>query len=107
MLHNSRQVGDLNTSPKNSAHARLVGRGRPEHLHPVCHGNQVLDDDHFVFHNNALWHGPPPLPPDKAAVQVSFDALLARADRVIVIAAGSPPSQTPRPISAGSGIEVD
>ncbi|MFE9457621.1 restriction endonuclease [Streptomyces californicus] len=61
----------------------------------VCQGNRVLDDDHFVFYNNprtpdgavrALF----PVAPDKAAVRVSFDALPARADRLVIIAAIDP-----------------
>lgn len=61
----------------------------------VCEGNRVLDDDHFVFFNNP--HTPdgtvralPPVAPDRAAIQVSFDALPARADRLVVIAAVDP-----------------
>ncbi|TGZ09003.1 restriction endonuclease [Streptomyces rhizosphaericola] len=61
----------------------------------VCHGNQVLDDDHFVFYNNprtpdGTVRALAPVPPDKAAIQVSFGALPPRADRVVVIAAVDP-----------------
>ncbi|MEV7849566.1 restriction endonuclease [Streptomyces sp. NPDC088183] len=61
----------------------------------VCHGNRVLDDDHFVFFNN------PQTPdrtvrahtaaaPDKAAIRVSFDALPDSADRLVLVAAVDP-----------------
>ncbi|MCG7525872.1 restriction endonuclease [Streptomyces sp. OfavH-34-F] len=61
----------------------------------VCRGSRVLDDDHFVFYNNpATPDGTVraliPVAPDKAAVQVDFDALPARADRLVVIAAVDP-----------------
>ncbi|MFD6797876.1 restriction endonuclease [Streptomyces cyaneofuscatus] len=61
----------------------------------VCHGNRVLDDDHFVLYNNprtpdGTVRALVPLAPDKAAIQVSFDALPARADRLVVIAAIDP-----------------
>lgn len=61
----------------------------------VCRGNQVLDDDHFVFYNNprtpdGTVRALVPVAPDKAAIQVSFDALPARADRLVVIAAVDP-----------------
>ncbi|MEV6853639.1 restriction endonuclease [Streptomyces microflavus] len=61
----------------------------------VCHGNRVLDDDHFVFYNNprtpdGTVRALVPLAPDKAAIQVSFDALPERADRLVVIAAIDP-----------------
>ncbi|WP_037895512.1 TerD family protein, partial [Streptomyces sp. Tu 6176] len=61
----------------------------------VCTGNRVLDDDHFVFYNNpstpdgsvgALAAAPP----DKAAIRVSFDALPARSDRLVLVAAIDP-----------------
>ncbi|MBZ3903380.1 restriction endonuclease [Streptomyces griseiscabiei] len=61
----------------------------------VCHGNRVLSDDHFVFYNNL--HTPdgtvravPPTTPDKAAIRVSFDALPAEADRLVLVAAIDP-----------------
>lgn len=61
----------------------------------VCHGSRVLDDDHFVFFNNSRTpdgsvRALPPAAPDRAAIQVSFDALPARADRLVVIAAVDP-----------------
>lgn len=61
----------------------------------VCHGARVLDDDHFVFFNNprtpdGAVRALPPAAPDRAAIQVSFDALPARADRLVVIAAVDP-----------------
>ncbi|MEU9982263.1 restriction endonuclease [Streptomyces sp. NPDC050856] len=61
----------------------------------VCHGNRVLDDDHFVFYNNprtpdGTVRALVPVAPDRAAIQVSFDALPARADRLVVIAAIDP-----------------
>ncbi|MEU7424724.1 restriction endonuclease [Streptomyces sp. NPDC040750] len=61
----------------------------------VCRGNQVLSDGHFVFFNNprtpdgsvcAL----PATAPDKAAIGVSFDALPAEADRLVLVAAVDP-----------------
>ncbi|MFE2374518.1 restriction endonuclease [Streptomyces sp. NPDC059398] len=61
----------------------------------VCHGNRALDDDHFVFFNNPRTPDGTvrvlaPAAPDRAAIQVSFDALPARADRLVVIAAADP-----------------
>ncbi len=61
----------------------------------VCQGNRVLDDDHFVFFNNPRTPDGTvrtliPVTPDRAAVQVSFDALPARADRLVVVAAVDP-----------------
>jgi restriction system protein len=61
----------------------------------VCHGNRVLDDDHFVFYNNprtpdGAVRALGPVAPDRAAIQVSFDALPARADRLVIIAAVDP-----------------
>ncbi|WP_369206663.1 restriction endonuclease [Streptomyces sp. PU-14G] len=61
----------------------------------VCHGDQVLDDDHFVFFNNHQTPGGavcalPAVPPDKAALRVSFDALPRRADRLVIVAAVDP-----------------
>ncbi|QDY80991.1 restriction endonuclease [Streptomyces qinzhouensis] len=61
----------------------------------VCHGGRVLDDDHFVFFNNPRTPDGSvraliPVAPDKAAVQVSFDALPARADRLVIVAAVDP-----------------
>lgn len=61
----------------------------------VCQGNRVLDDDHFVFFNNPRTPDGTvreliPVAPDKAAIQVGFDALPARADRLVVVAAIDP-----------------
>ncbi|MFE9910947.1 restriction endonuclease [Streptomyces clavifer] len=61
----------------------------------VCHGNRVLDDEHFVFFNNprtpdGTVRTLTPVAPDRAAIQVTFDALPARADRLVVIAAVDP-----------------
>ncbi|MBD9703165.1 restriction endonuclease [Streptomyces sp. ID01-12c] len=61
----------------------------------VCHGNRVLSDDHFVFYNNlrtpdGTVHAVPPTAPDKAAIRVSFDALPAEADRLVLVAAIDP-----------------
>ncbi len=61
----------------------------------VCTGNRVLSEDHFVFFNN------PRTPdgsvrsrahaaPDKAALEVSFDALPSQADRLVLAAAIDP-----------------
>ncbi|MEU9299824.1 restriction endonuclease [Streptomyces sp. NPDC048269] len=61
----------------------------------VCTGNRVLSEDHFVFFNN------PRTPdgsvrtgahsaPDKAAVEVAFDALPREADRLVLVAAIDP-----------------
>ncbi|MFB7608376.1 restriction endonuclease [Streptomyces gardneri] len=61
----------------------------------VCSGNQVLGDEWFVFFNN---HSTPDgsvvmvaaAPGDRAAVRVGFDALPARADRLVLVAAVDP-----------------
>ncbi|MEU6756587.1 restriction endonuclease [Streptomyces sp. NPDC046685] len=61
----------------------------------VCVGNRALSEDHFVFFNN------PRTPdgsvrsrahaaPDKAALEVSFDALPPQADRLVLAAAIDP-----------------
>lgn len=61
----------------------------------VCTGHRVLSEDHFVFFNN------PRTPdgsvrtrahtaPDKAAVEVTFDALPGEADRLVLVAAIDP-----------------
>ncbi|MGW0753152.1 restriction endonuclease [Streptomyces sp. NPDC002587] len=61
----------------------------------VCAGNRVLSEDHFVFFNN------PRTPdgsvrtrahaaPDKAALEVAFDALPQAADRLVLVAAIDP-----------------
>ncbi|ANH92010.1 restriction endonuclease [Streptomyces sp. SAT1] len=61
----------------------------------VCTGNRVLDDDHFVFYNNPVTPDGSvgalaATPPDKAAIRVSFDALPARSDRLVLVAAVDP-----------------
>ncbi|MEU6476135.1 restriction endonuclease [Streptomyces sp. NPDC047017] len=61
----------------------------------VCHGNRVLDDDHFVFYNNpATPDGSvaeiAPTTPDKAALRVSFDTLPPTSDRLVLVAATDP-----------------
>ncbi|MEU4151066.1 restriction endonuclease [Streptomyces sp. NPDC026659] len=61
----------------------------------VCRGGRVLGDDHFVFFNNPATpdgsvRSVPAPPPDKAAVRVSFDALPAEADRLVLVAAVDP-----------------
>ncbi|MGR6997833.1 TerD family protein [Yinghuangia aomiensis] len=61
----------------------------------VCAGNRVLSDDYFVFfNNNATPDGTvrsvPATGAAKAAVRVCFDALPARADRVVLVAAIDP-----------------
>ncbi|MFD3718667.1 restriction endonuclease [Streptomyces sp. NPDC058674] len=61
----------------------------------VCTGGRVLSEDHFVFFNN------PRTPdgsvrtrahaaPDKAAVEVAFEALPREADRLVLVAAVDP-----------------
>ncbi|MFE2144413.1 restriction endonuclease [Streptomyces sp. NPDC059456] len=61
----------------------------------VCQGGRVLSEEHFVFFNN------PRTPdgsvrsrvhaaPDKAALEVSFDALPEPADRLVLVAAIDP-----------------
>ncbi|MFB6614561.1 restriction endonuclease [Streptomyces sp. NPDC085524] len=61
----------------------------------VCTGNRVLSEEHFVFFNNprtpdgsvrARAHAAP----DKAAVEVAFDALPREADRLVLVAAVDP-----------------
>lgn len=61
----------------------------------VCTGNRVLSEEHFVFYNNprtpdgsvrARAHAEP----DKAALEVSFDALPEAADRLVLVAAIDP-----------------
>ncbi|MEU7429543.1 restriction endonuclease [Streptomyces sioyaensis] len=61
----------------------------------VCKGNSVLSDDHFVFYNNP--RNPdgsvrmlPGFAPDRAAMQVRFEALPADADRLVLVAAIDP-----------------
>ncbi|MEU9143454.1 restriction endonuclease [Streptomyces sp. NPDC048349] len=61
----------------------------------VCTGNRVLSEDHFVFFNNP---GTPDgsvrthahTAPDKAALQVAFEALPREADRLVLVAAIDP-----------------
>ncbi|OKH99275.1 restriction endonuclease [Streptomyces sp. CB02923] len=61
----------------------------------VCRGERVLSDDHFVFYNNPrtpdgtvrMLSG---FAPDRAAMQVAFDALPATADRLVLVAAIDP-----------------
>ncbi|MFD7259003.1 restriction endonuclease [Streptomyces sp. NPDC059874] len=61
----------------------------------VCAGNRVLSEDHFVFFNNprtpdgsvrARAHSAP----DKAALEVAFEALPHAADRLVLVAAIDP-----------------
>ncbi|MEV0413668.1 restriction endonuclease [Streptomyces sp. NPDC050448] len=61
----------------------------------VCEGGRVLSEEHFVFFNNlrtpdgsvrARTHSAP----DKAALEVSFDALPEPADRLVLVAAIDP-----------------
>lgn len=61
----------------------------------VCQGDRVLGDDYFVFYNNpstpdGTVRSVPANGSDKAAVAVRFDALPARADRVVLVAAVDP-----------------
>ncbi|MGW1014624.1 restriction endonuclease [Streptomyces termitum] len=61
----------------------------------VCEGGRVLGDEWFVFYNNpATPDGSVAFAPaafgDRAAVRVGFDALPARADRVVLVAAVDP-----------------
>ncbi|WTW93533.1 restriction endonuclease [Streptomycetaceae bacterium NBC_01309] len=61
----------------------------------VCRGDRVLADDYFVFYNNTSTpdgtvRSVPARGSDKAAVAVRFDALPARADRVVLVAAVDP-----------------
>lgn len=79
----------------------------------VCHGNRVLDDDHFVFFNNprtpdGTVRALVPVAPDRAALHVSFDALPARADRLVVIAAVDPVADPAADLSgfADAGIRL-
>ncbi|MFF8785904.1 restriction endonuclease [Streptomyces sp. NPDC015125] len=61
----------------------------------VCKGSGVLSDDHFVFYNNP--RSPdgsvrmlPGFAPDRAAMQVRFEALPPAADRLVLVAAIDP-----------------
>lgn len=61
----------------------------------VCKGTSVLSEDHFVFYNNP--RNPdgsvrmlPGFAPDRAAMQVRFEALPPDADRLVLVAAIDP-----------------
>ncbi|MGW7438719.1 restriction endonuclease [Streptomyces sp. NPDC054849] len=61
----------------------------------VCTGNRVLSEDHFVFFNNTRTpdgsvRSREHAVPDKAALEVAFDALPASADRLVLVAAIDP-----------------
>ncbi|MEU8432669.1 restriction endonuclease [Streptomyces sp. NPDC029216] len=61
----------------------------------VCEGGRVLTEDHFVFFNNPRTpdgsvRSRPHAAPDKAAVEVGFDALPQHADRLVLVAAIDP-----------------
>ncbi|MFI1285838.1 restriction endonuclease [Streptomyces sp. NPDC020858] len=61
----------------------------------VCTGNRVLSEDHFVFFNNTRTpdgsvRSREHAAPDKAALEVSFDALPTSADRLVLVAAIDP-----------------
>ncbi|MEU5125554.1 restriction endonuclease [Streptomyces mobaraensis] len=61
----------------------------------VCRGSRVLSEDHFVFYNNprtpdGTVRSVEPLPGDKAALRVAFDALPEPADRLVLAAAIDP-----------------
>ncbi|WP_405978231.1 restriction endonuclease [Streptomyces sp. NBC_00158] len=61
----------------------------------VCTGGRVLSEDHFVFFNNPRTpdgsvRSRPHAAPDKAAVEVGFDALPPEADRLVLVAAVDP-----------------
>ncbi|WP_190329504.1 restriction endonuclease [Streptomyces venezuelae] len=61
----------------------------------VCRGTRVIGDDFFVFYNNLQTpdgsvRAVAAAAPDKAAVCVSFDALPAEADRLVLAAAVDP-----------------
>ncbi|MET9605567.1 restriction endonuclease [Streptomyces sp. NPDC006512] len=61
----------------------------------VCEGGRVLSEDHFVFFNNPRTpdgsvRSRPHSAPDKAAVEVGFDDLPQRADRLVLVAAIDP-----------------
>ncbi|WP_205519190.1 restriction endonuclease [Streptomyces olivoreticuli] len=61
----------------------------------VCEGTRVLSDDHFVFYNNPATpdgsvRAVPPSAGDKAALRVTFDALPAASDRLVLVAAIDP-----------------
>jgi restriction system protein len=61
----------------------------------VCRGERALSDAHFVFFNNAATpdgsvRAVPAVAPDRAALEVAFDALPAEADRLVLVAAVDP-----------------
>ncbi|MFC8896442.1 restriction endonuclease [Streptomyces cinereoruber] len=61
----------------------------------VCEGGRVLGDEWFVFYNNPSTPdgsvaAVTAAPGDRAAVRVGFDALPARADRLVLVAAVDP-----------------
>lgn len=61
----------------------------------VCAGNRVLSEDHFVFFNNprtpdGAVRSRAHAAPDKAALEVSFEALPSQADRLVLAAAIDP-----------------
>ncbi|MFE9631278.1 restriction endonuclease [Streptomyces sp. NPDC006463] len=61
----------------------------------VCTGNRVLSEDHFVFFNNTRTpdgsvRSRAHAAPDKAALEVTFDALPPSADRLVLVAAIDP-----------------
>ncbi|WP_406861733.1 restriction endonuclease [Streptomyces sp. HUAS MG47] len=61
----------------------------------VCEGDRVLGDEFFVFFNNpgtpdGAVRMVPAVSGDRAAVRVGFDALPARADRLVLVAAVDP-----------------
>ncbi|MEU7552297.1 restriction endonuclease [Streptomyces sp. NPDC044571] len=61
----------------------------------VCEGGRVLSEDHFVFYNNprspdGSVRTRPHTAPDKAALEVAFDALPQPADRLVLVAAIDP-----------------
>ncbi|MGV9253359.1 restriction endonuclease [Streptomyces sp. NPDC003697] len=61
----------------------------------VCRHGRVLSEDHFVFFNNpgtpdGAVRAVPAVAPDRAALRVSFDALPAAADRLVLVAAVDP-----------------
>ncbi|MER5731052.1 restriction endonuclease [Streptomyces sp. NPDC002138] len=61
----------------------------------VCEGTRALSDEHFVFYNNdrtpdGSVRSRPHTPPDRAAIEVAFDALPDRADRLVLVAAVDP-----------------
>ncbi|MBC2875992.1 MULTISPECIES: restriction endonuclease [Streptomyces] len=61
----------------------------------VCRGSRVLSEEHFVFYNNprtpdGTVRSVDPLPGDKAALRVAFDALPEPADRLVLAAAIDP-----------------